>query len=760
MKKNVGSKNNNNLIHPHNSSKKQINKGTMPSNLASLNPIKVSNSSNSSKTSSTIYDDNFISLINQLSKIINALYKSNNFNFTKMKNILVNNNKILENNNLKTKNEKENNLSNISNFFNQIETSFNDFYSNAKILFQKMKIYETNLSNSNSNANNKPRYNPFKSVDNSNSNNKYNDINSMGNDFENNSNQRINKNIQNNLYNSTNEYSLVKINNQSKKNKITNRSSSSMINTTYNYSVDKNNYKSFNKQVKPSKNNNKTILNSNPNNNLSILSSKKSDNNYNDLDIEKNLNLILEENKELKNKNIILEKKNKNLSNLINSNKNSSSCNIRGNKPTRIIMDHSLVLNDLSMDKSFQGSNNNNSISATHRNKNDLNKSFCTMKNNYLLSLKLNNNNLNNKKNDITKNKNKPIRIKTIKENTKQIKDKIIQNQNNGNNFFETRNNVSKTNTQGTFLAGGMYSTMEDDYKKNNNSTGEVNLNKNKSLKHLKTSNNFILKRENSINNEQNNFRVNSIDKMTFTELSPYNDNNDNTKDDQLNYDKITVIQSKNKKLSSPFNNQLEMLQRQIFGEDYVENPENSGNLNKLKSSMNELSMENQKLMDEISKLKCNKDEELYKKISRFEGQIILLTRKNNELSQKLNESIEGKKKLLNVIKGNEKKINEYNEMAQKNIELGKIIKNYEKRYNNDNVKIVDLTKANKILESKTKDLTKKLKNSNIKINELVALVKSIDANSETNTTIKTLESRISELNGINKRHETEKKSL
>ena len=392
-----------------------------------------------------------------------------------------------------------------------------------------------------------------------------------------------------------------------------------MINTTYNYSVDKNNYKSFNKQVKPSKNNNKTILNSNPNNNLSILSSKKSDNNYNDLDVEKNLNLILEENKELKNKNIMLEKKNKNLSNLINSNKNSSSCNIRGNKPTRIIMDHSLVLNDLSMDKSFQGSNNNNSISATHRNKNDLNKSFCTMKNNYLLSLKLNNNNLNNKKNDITKNKNKPIRIKTIKENTKQIKDKIIQNQNNGNNFFETRNNVTKKNTQGTFLAGGMYSTMEDDYKKNNNSTGEVNLNKNKSLKHLKTSNNFILKRENSINNEQNNFRVNSIDKMTFTELSPYNDNNDNTKDDQLNYDKITVIQSKNKKLSSPFNNQLEMLQRQIFGEDYVENPENSGNLNKLKSSMNELSMENQKLMDEISKLKCNKDEELYKKISRFE---------------------------------------------------------------------------------------------------------------------------------------------
>ena len=202
------------------------------------------------------------------------------------------------------------------------------------------------------------------------------------------------------------------------------------------------------------------------------------------------------------------------------------------------------------------------------------------------------------------------------------------------------------------------------------------------------------------------------------------------------------------------------MLQRQIFGEDYVENPENSGSLNKLKSSMNELSMENQKLMDEISKLKCNKDEELYKKISRFEGQIILLTRKNNELSQKLNESIEGKKKLLNVIKGNEKKINEYNEMAQKNAELGKIIKNYEKRYNNDNVKIVDLTKANKTLESKTKDLTKKLKNSNIKINELEGLVKSMDANSETNTAIKTLESKISELNGINKRHETEKKEF
>lgn len=71
---------------------------------------------------------------------------------------------------------------------------------------------------------------------------------------------------------------------------------------------------------------------------------------------------------------------------------------------------------------------------------------------------------------------------------------------------------------------------------------------------------------------------------------------------------------------------------------------------------MNELSIENQKLISKINKLKGNKDEEQNKKNNRLEGQILLLTRKNVEITQKLNESIESKKKLLNIIKGNEKK--------------------------------------------------------------------------------------------------------
>ena len=108
MKKNVGSKNNNNLIHNHNLNKKPGIKSSLPSNLASLNPIKINNSSNLSKKQKQISDDNFISLINQLSKIINLYYKSNNPSFSIMKDILVNNN-ILENdtkNNQKKKNDK------------------------------------------------------------------------------------------------------------------------------------------------------------------------------------------------------------------------------------------------------------------------------------------------------------------------------------------------------------------------------------------------------------------------------------------------------------------------------------------------------------------------------------------------------------------------------------------------------------------------------------------------------------------------------
>jgi hypothetical protein len=757
MKKNVVSKNNNNLIHNHNINKKPGIKSSLPSNLASLNPIKINNSSNLSKKSKQISDDNFISLINQLSKIINLYYKSNNPSFLIMKDILANNT-IPENdnkNNPKKKNDKEalldKNLSLVSNSFNQIETSFNNFYSDAKIIFQKLKNYESNINN-----NGKQRNNIFKSVDN---NNKYNEdygpISSFGGDSNNyNNNFRMNKNLKTNQQNLDTSTDLIKINTQNKKsNKISNRSSSSIINN-YNFSADKNETKATIKQIKQMKNNFKSNFFANGVlNNSSLITNQRNENSIfeNENEYEKNLNL-----------NIILEKNNKNSQNMISS-KNTSCCNIRVNKPTRLIMENNLLLNDLSIEKSFHGNNNNNSISATNRNKKDLNKSFSSAKNNYLLSLKLSNNANNNKKNDISKLKNKPVKLKTLKENSKQIKDKLIQNQNN----LETRNNnVSKNKTQGNFIGTGgyTYSTLEDENEQKKNSIKKnVAMTKNKSLKHLKTSKNLTLKRENSINNEENKIRVNSIEKLTFTELD--NKIKNSQKNDKtnlkLNRDRITVATTaRNKKISSPTHNNFEILKKQIFGDDYIENPGSQGKIDLLRTSVNELSIENQKLISELNRLKGNKDEEQNKKNNRLEGQILLLTRKNVEITQKLNESIESKKKLLNIIKGNEKKINEYNDMFLKNIELGKAIKNYERKSTNDNNKIMELNKSNKLLESKNKDLTKKLKNSYGKINELDILIKSAEANNELNNNIKNLESKVNDLNGINKKIENEKKDL
>ena len=445
------------------------------------------------------------------------------------------------------------------------------------------------------------------------------------------------------------------------------------------------------------------------------------------------------------------------MANVINSSKNSSSCNIRVNKPTRIYMDTSVLLNDLSLDKSFQvigyNQNNNNSMSATYRNnKKDLNKSFSTKKNN-LLSLKLNNNNNNRKKSEMVKIKNNPIEMKNLKESVRQIKEKLFHFKNV--NLNETRNNAQKNNTQGNLAFDRMYSSMEDEYRKNNNSI--ISATQNKSLMHLNTSNNNIsLKRENSENNEEEKIRVNSIDKIGYSEFNFSENNPKNRKKINLNFDKISVITAKNKKISSPIHNNFEDFKQGILGEEYIENQHKLDKGNKLKTSINELSLENQKLMDEINKLKINKDEEVYKKISRLEGQVILLSRKNAELIQKLNESVEGKKKLLNVIKGNEKKMNEYNDIVQKNNELEKVIKNYERKCNNDNNKIQDLSRNNKLLENKNKDLNKKLKNSLGKINELGGLVKNNDSNNE----IKNLENKINELNSSNKRSETEKKEF
>ncbi len=85
---------------------------------------------------STVYDDEFVSLINKLSSSIKIFSKSNNKNFNKMKNLF----------------QIEYNPSNEVLFtFSNIEKDFSNFYLTAKAIFKKMKIYRNDKLSSLSN---------------------------------------------------------------------------------------------------------------------------------------------------------------------------------------------------------------------------------------------------------------------------------------------------------------------------------------------------------------------------------------------------------------------------------------------------------------------------------------------------------------------------------------------------------------------------------------------------------------------------------
>ena len=75
-----------------------------------------------------LYDSNFLALINDLSSQIQSFYKSSNTQFNIMKSLF-------------TQNENNKQITDIQNTFNNIELSMSQFYSAAKILFKKMKIY-------------------------------------------------------------------------------------------------------------------------------------------------------------------------------------------------------------------------------------------------------------------------------------------------------------------------------------------------------------------------------------------------------------------------------------------------------------------------------------------------------------------------------------------------------------------------------------------------------------------------------------------
>ena len=113
-----------------------------------------SNNTNIQKNNNIINDHEFISYINKLSDIIKTLHKANNTNFTTMKNILENSSNNMKNNANNSKQNKNNNkfekdnnhyyenLNTINNSFNHIESAFNNFYTNAIVLFKKMKTYK------------------------------------------------------------------------------------------------------------------------------------------------------------------------------------------------------------------------------------------------------------------------------------------------------------------------------------------------------------------------------------------------------------------------------------------------------------------------------------------------------------------------------------------------------------------------------------------------------------------------------------------
>ena len=75
-----------------------------------------------------LYDSNFLAIINDLSSQIQSFYKSSNTQFNIMKSLF-------------TQNENKKQITDIQNTFNNIELSMSQFYSAAKILFKKMKLY-------------------------------------------------------------------------------------------------------------------------------------------------------------------------------------------------------------------------------------------------------------------------------------------------------------------------------------------------------------------------------------------------------------------------------------------------------------------------------------------------------------------------------------------------------------------------------------------------------------------------------------------
>ena len=90
--------------------------------------------------SDSIYEDEMVKYINDLSNSIKQIYKSNIMNFKQMTNILETEN---QNNNQLNKESNDYYKNLVHDTFNNIKESFTTFYQNAKDIFKKMKQYRS-----------------------------------------------------------------------------------------------------------------------------------------------------------------------------------------------------------------------------------------------------------------------------------------------------------------------------------------------------------------------------------------------------------------------------------------------------------------------------------------------------------------------------------------------------------------------------------------------------------------------------------------
>ena len=276
-----------------------------------------------------IYDQEFISYINNLSDIIKVLYKSNHANFSVMKNLLENNNlkadqneikldedkntikTTSENNNdkinIQNNNDYANNINSINTSFNNIESSFNSFYSNAIVLFKKMKSYKEAAENKKTllKLNNKSGVTDLKKNINSSSSSPKKNLFEFN---KKNPKETININTKNNNINENFDNSIDKIKKiETENNNFNENYTKSMENFEINVTR---------------KNNNKKVYKKTP--------SKDLKSNRNTKTIKKpevDFTSVVQENKLLKEKNLQLEKKNKNLLEMLQANNNSNPNN-------------------------------------------------------------------------------------------------------------------------------------------------------------------------------------------------------------------------------------------------------------------------------------------------------------------------------------------------------------------------------------------------------------------------------------------------